>query len=146
MSILKRLRLKFWRTMAHKRHRYTLKYAKLLGVKIGNNNRFTGVPDFCTEPWLIEIGNECLITQNVRFHTHDGSVNMVRRLGEKYKDIMKFGRISVGDHVFIGANVQIMPSVRIGSRAIVAAGSCVTKDIPAGEVWGGVYLLNGFAR
>lgn len=87
---------------------------------------------------MIEIGSNCLITQNIRFMTHDGSVNMVHRLGEKYKNILKFGRIVVEDNVFIGANTVIMPNVRIGSYAVIAACSCVTKDVPAGEVWGGV--------
>ena len=70
--------------------------------------------------------------------THDGSVHVVRSMGGKYKDIMKFGKIIVEDGVFIGANSTIMPSVRIGTGSIIAACSCVTKDIPAGEVWGGV--------
>ena len=138
MNILKRIQLKFWRTLAQHKHRYTLKYAKLSGVKIADSARFTGLPDFSTEPWLVEIGPHCLITQNVRFMTHDGAVSVVRRLDDKYKDIMKFGKIIVEDNVFIGANTIIMPSVRIGSHAIIAACSCVTKDVPAGEVWGGV--------
>lgn len=138
MNIFRKIRLKFWRTMASIRHRHTTKYAKLLGVKVAENVKFTGLPDFDTEPWLIEIGARCLITQNVRFMTHDGSVSIVRRLEPQYKDIMKFGKIIIENDVFIGANTVIMPSVRVGSYAIVAACSCVTKDIPSGEVWGGV--------
>ena len=83
-------------------------------------------------------GGGTLITQNVRFVTHDGSINIVRRLDEKYKDLMKFGRIEIGENCFIGANSTIMPNVRIGNNSVVAACSCVTKDIPVGEVWGGV--------
>ena len=109
-----------------------------MGVKVADDVRFTGLPDFSTEPWLIEIGSKCLITQNVRFMTHDGSVSIVRRLGDKYKDIMKFGKIVVEDNVFIGANTVIMPSVHIGAFSIIAAGSYVTKDVPSGEVWGGM--------
>lgn len=138
MKIIKRLRVKFWRSMANRKHRYTIKYAKLLGVKIADGVRFTGVPDFSTEPWLIEIGENCLITQNVRFMTHDGSVNVVRRLGEEYKNLLKFGKIVVEDNVFIGANSVIMPNVKIGSFSIIASGSYVTKDVPKEEVWGGV--------
>ena len=120
------------------RHKYTKKYAKLLGVKVSDSARFTGVPDFSTEPWLVEIGDDCLITQNVRFMTHDGAVSVVRRLGGKYKDVLKFGKIIVEKNVFIGANSMIMPSVCIGEGSIIAACSCVTKDVPSGEVWGGV--------
>lgn len=84
---------------------------------------------------MIKMGRVYLITQNVRFVTHDGSINIVRRLDEKYKDLMKFGRIEIGENCFIGANSTIMPNVRIGNNSVVTACSCVTKDIPEGEVW-----------
>ena len=125
MKLFNRVRLKFWRTMANFKHRYTKKYAKILGVNLADTARFTGVPEFGTEPWLISIGEKTLITQNVRFMTHDGAVSVVRNMGGKYKDIMKFGKIIVGDNVFIGANSMIMPSVSIGSNSIVAACSCL---------------------
>ena len=42
------------------------------------------------------------------------------------------------DNVFIGSGTRILPNVRIGPNAIVAAGTLVTKDVPPGVVWGGV--------
>ena len=38
----------------------------------------------------------------------------------------------------IGVNATILPGVSIGKGAIIAAGAVVTKNVPAGEVWGGV--------
>jgi acetyltransferase-like isoleucine patch superfamily enzyme len=38
--------------------------------------------------------------------------------------------VIIEDHVWIGSKVVILPGVRIGSRAVVGAGSIVTKDIP----------------
>ena len=38
---------------------------------------------------------------------------------------------------FIGLNVLICNSVTIGKRAIIGAGSVVTKDIPPYQVWAG---------
>ena len=35
----------------------------------------------------------------------------------------------------IGANSTILPGVTIGEKALIGAGSVVTKDVPAGEVW-----------
>ncbi len=43
-----------------------------------------------------------------------------------------------GDGCFIGANVTILPGVTIGSRCFVAAGSVVTKDVPAATLVAGV--------
>lgn len=37
----------------------------------------------------------------------------------------------------IGANATILPGVTIGERAVIGAGSVVTKDVPAGETWFG---------
>jgi maltose O-acetyltransferase len=38
--------------------------------------------------------------------------------------------VVIEDNVWIGSKVVILPGVRIGSRAVIGAGSVVTKDIP----------------
>lgn len=42
--------------------------------------------------------------------------------------------ITVGDNVWFGANVTVLPGVTIGSDVVIGAGSVVTKDIPSGVV------------
>ena len=42
--------------------------------------------------------------------------------------------ITVGDGVWIGANVSVLPGVTIGSNTIIGAGSVVNKDIPDGVI------------
>jgi len=46
--------------------------------------------------------------------------------------------VEIGDYVFIGPRAVILPGVKIGKGAIVAAGAVVTKDVPAGKIVGGV--------
>lgn len=46
--------------------------------------------------------------------------------------------IIIEDDVWVGAHVVILPGVKIEKGAIVAAGSVVTKSIPAFQIWGGV--------
>ena len=46
--------------------------------------------------------------------------------------------ITVGDNVWFGANVSVLPGVSIGSNTIIGAGSVVNKDIPAGVIAAGV--------
>jgi maltose O-acetyltransferase len=46
--------------------------------------------------------------------------------------------ISIGDNVWVGANVTILPGVIIGSNVVVGAGAVVTKNIPDNVVCGGV--------
>ncbi len=47
------------------------------------------------------------------------------------------GSVTICDDAWIGAGVIILPNVTVGEGAIVAAGSVVTKDIPARAVVGG---------
>lgn len=46
--------------------------------------------------------------------------------------------VEIGDYVFIGPRAVILPGVKVGRGAVVAAGAVVTKDVPDGEVVGGV--------
>ncbi len=46
--------------------------------------------------------------------------------------------IHIGDEVWIGSHVTILPGVTIGDRAIIAAGAVVTQDVPADMIVGGV--------
>lgn len=42
--------------------------------------------------------------------------------------------ISVGNNVWIGMGVLVLPGVKIGNNSIIGAGSVVTKDIPEGVI------------
>ena len=46
--------------------------------------------------------------------------------------------VVIGDNVWIGANVTILPGVTIGDYVVVAAGAVVTKDVPSGVLVAGV--------
>lgn len=107
------------------------RYAKFLGVKIGSNCSI-GKAHFGSEPYLIEIGNYVQIT-SVRFATHGGAW-VLRRQDEKFDF---FGKIKIGDNVYIGNQSIILPGVTIGQDVIVAAGSVVTKSVPSGKIIGG---------
>jgi acetyltransferase-like isoleucine patch superfamily enzyme len=46
--------------------------------------------------------------------------------------------VRIGNNVWIGCHVTILPGVVIGDNAIIGAGAVVTKNVPSGETWGGV--------
>lgn len=46
-------------------------------------------------------------------------------------------KIVIGNDVWIGARVIILPGVHIGNGCVIGAGSVVTKDVPDYEIWAG---------
>ncbi len=109
--------------------------ARHIGVKIGKNTRIVSSPNWGSEPFLIEIGDNVLISFDCCFVTHDGCISVCQNFYEE--TIFKFGRIKVGNNCFIGCRSTILPGVNIGNNSIVGACSVVTKNIPDGEVWAG---------
>ena len=114
-----------------------IKYAKKIGVELGNECLLMGSPEWGSEPYLIEIGSRTEVSFGVSFITHDGST-IVFRNQDRYKKVLRFGKIRIGSGCFIGANSTILPGVTVGNGSIVAAGAVVSRNIPAGEIWGGV--------
>ena len=73
------------------------------------------------------------VTENVWFFTHGGG-NVVRC---QIPDFDCFGKIVIKDWAYVGSGSIILPGVTIGEGALVAAGSVVTKSVPAHTVVGG---------
>lgn len=46
--------------------------------------------------------------------------------------------VVIGNDVWIGAHVTVLPGVTIGDNVVVAAGAVVTKDVPSNSIVGGV--------
>lgn len=108
------------------------KYARSLGVKVGCNCSIMS-KSFGTEPYLIEIGNHVQIASGVSFVNHGG----VWVFREKYPKMDIFGKIKIGNNVYIGKNTIILPGVRIGNDVIIGAGAVVTKSVPNNSIIGG---------
>jgi acetyltransferase-like isoleucine patch superfamily enzyme len=118
--------------------RWLLKRLRSQGLKIADDCRLIASPScFGSEPYLIAIGRHVTISAEVTFLTHDGGTWVFRGNPES-SNVIKYGRITIHDNCFIGFGTTILPGVSIGPNAITAAGSVVTKDVLAGQVWGGV--------
>lgn len=113
-----------------------VQYARSIGTKVGEKCRFVTFPDLGSEPWLIEIGNHVELSGNVTFITHDGATWLFRD-EEKYKNVLKFGKIIIHDNCFIGMGTHILPGIEIGPNSIIGAGSVVTKSIPENSIYAG---------
>lgn len=83
----------------------------------------------------IALGKNVLIGTNVEIYDSD-----FHRLDplQRHICISEDDRaVIIEDNVFIGSNVKVMKGVRIGKDSVIANGSIVVKDIPAGVIAGG---------
>ena len=74
----------------------------------------------------VTIGDHVFIAPNVVITTAGHAIDPVQR--DKGLEIAL--PITIGSHVWIGANVSILPGVTIGNNVVIGAGAVVTKNIP----------------
>lgn len=79
----------------------------------------------------ITIGNGSLIGHNVVMATINHDYN------PKKRGTMYLKPIVLEENSWIGSNATILPGITIGANSIVAAGSVVTKDVPANTIVAG---------
>ena len=79
------------------------------------------------DPAKVKFGDNVFIGPNCGFYTAGHPLDVkARNAGIEYAY-----PITVGNNVWIGGNVCVMPGVTIGDNVVIGAGSVVTKDIPA---------------
>ncbi len=128
-------KLKMYLTVsADKRTNYLIK--KNVFKSVGENFFFQPriIPD---EPRLISFGNNVTVASGVTFVTHDVIDKVLNKMDYNFNFNYNCAPIYVGNNVFIGCNVTILPNVKIGNNVIIAAGSVVTKDVLDNTIVGG---------
>lgn len=74
----------------------------------------------------VTIGDDCFIGPNVSIYTACHSIDpLERNTRREWAE-----PVTIGDNVWIGGSVTILPGVTIGSNVTIGAGSVVTRDIP----------------
>ena len=104
------------------------------GISIGSNS---GLGIRCWVRGPLKIGDNVMMGPDVkiitnRHKTDDTSVPMNQQGG------LPALPVTIGNNVWIGANVIILAGVNIGNGVIIGAGAVVTKDVPDYAVIGGV--------
>ena len=78
----------------------------------------------------VEFGDNVFIAPNCVFSTAGHAIDAEQR-GKGLEIALP---IKVGNNVWFGANVSVLPGVTIGDNTIIGAGSVVNKDIPSGVI------------
>lgn len=102
-------------------------------IEIGNNS---GIGVNCEIRGPLKIGNDVMMGPEVKIITNSHVFSSVEK-PMRLQGNVKRG-IEIGDDVWIGARVIILPGVKVGSGSILAAGAVVTKDVPPFAIVGGV--------
>ena len=100
----------------------------LLGVRIGKNVGICPEVDVdMLYPQLVSIGDNTIIGWKVHLLCHEFTQQQIR-----------IGRVRIGKNALVGAFSTIRSGITIGENSVVAMHSFVNKDVPPGEIWGGV--------
>ena len=98
-------------------------------IEIGNNF-FANHNTVILDGGKVTFGDNVFIAPDCGFHTAGHPIDHERRnQGLEYAY-----PITIGDNVWIGAGVQVMPGVTIGNNVVIGGGSVVVKDIPDDSV------------
>ena len=105
-------------------------------ITIGNNVGMSSTVLWCHK--RIVIGNNVRIGGNcILIDTDAHDLNFINRRSPATDRGGVASPIIIEDDAFIGTNCIILKGVTIGARSIIAAGSVVTKSIPADCIAGG---------
>lgn len=131
-------------------HTLRLVFYQLAGVKLGKDTHFhTGTQFF--NPRGVEVGEGTIVGQGVFLDGRDKLI--IGKYTDIASEVMIYNSehdinaedfaatsapVEIGDYCFIGPRVIILPGVKIGKGAVVAAGAVVTKNVPEFAIVGGV--------
>ena len=98
-------------------------------IEIGDNF-FANMNLVILDGAKVRIGDNVFIAPNVGIYTAGHPLGVQQR-----NEGLEYAYpITIGNNVWIGAQVCILPGVTIGENTVIGAGSVVTKDIPANVV------------
>jgi len=108
-------------------------------LSVGRNSYHNGSFFIKGKKEKVEIGSFCALGQNIKLITSNHNYNYLSIQYSLYNELFKEKPykvkiskepiILIGNDVWIGDNVLILPNVNIGDGAIIAAGSVVTKSV-----------------
>lgn len=98
-------------------------------IRVGNNF-YANFNLVILDEAPVTFGDNVFIAPNCGFYTAGHPLDAV----ERNKGLEYAQPISVGNDVWIGAGVSVLPGVTIGDNCVIGAGSVVVKDIPSNSV------------
>lgn len=106
-------------------------------LRVGRQTYIGEYNNLRSEGAALSIGDHCLISQFVSLIGSGHAYELRERLIDEQGVPDKVG-LTIGDDVWIGAQVVVLPGVVVGRGAVIAAGSIVTRDVAEYSIVAGV--------
>lgn len=137
MSLIKKLFLKYkYRNFSFGKEGINCKYRYLNSnfsnphkIELGDNV-FLGPGTELYGAGEIKIGNGVIFAPDVCIYSRTHNFDSPDLKALPYDNRMLVSKVFIGDYVWIGKRVIILPGVKIGKGAVIGAGSIISKDIP----------------
>lgn len=120
-----------------------IQYLRSIGMTIGDNCTIFTPRNVLIDtqyPWMVRIGNNVQITQNVSIIDHDYSWSVLKHINGaegKGEILGASGEIVIGDNVFIGVGATILRGTYISDNVIIGANSLVNGKVESNSVYAG---------
>lgn len=101
-------------------------------VKVGKNT-WIGPFSILDGTGGLRIGSNCSVGSGTHIYTHDTLMWAVSGGKEKYE----YKPVTIGDNVFIAANIIILGGVTIGNQSAILAGAYINKNVPERAIMAG---------
>lgn len=122
-------------------------FLRLGGARVSLLHAYVRSPFWCADLQGLSLGKGVFINMGCRF---EGTAPII--IGDScqigpfccFENVNhiesgdQFLPVQIGSGVWIGARAVFTPGSVVGDNAVIAAGAVVVKEIPAGELWGGV--------
>lgn len=105
-------------------------------LSIGCNSAIGSFSNIRAAGGTISIGRDCLIGQHVSLIASNHHIESGKIYWQLSWDENRAG-VVIGNNVWIGCGVTILPGVNVGNNAVVGANSVVTRNIPEDTIWAG---------
>ncbi len=102
--------------------------------------RGTAVNEYCNiraSGSTISIGEQCMLAQFVTLVGTNHGMDLGVPMMDQGWSFSKHG-IRIGNDVWLGAHVTVLPGITIGDGAVIAAGAVVNRDVGKNEIWAGI--------
>lgn len=120
-----------------------INHLRSLGMTIGENCTIFTPRNVLIDtqyPWMVTIGNNVQIAQNVSIIDHDYSWSVLKHIPDEYGEgniLGASGKITIGNNVFIGVCATILRGTTIGDNVIIGANSLVSGTCESNSVYAG---------